>query len=117
MTNRPVSYQEVFRTDKGAVYQCDTTNRLIIEFWDTHTPMSARDFSHFRRMVQTVDVRQMALSTDNAHDVEILTPPRSERCYVLTLCEIIHLRELLNGANLMLELNSILRESGCSTLA
>ncbi|GAB4021762.1 hypothetical protein [Spirosoma koreense] len=112
--NVPATYQEVFRTDKGVVYQCDRSNRLILEFWDTHTPLSARDFAQFRRMVETVDVRQMALSTAAADDVEILTLPRSERCYVLTLCEVIHLRELLAGARLMLELNSMLRECGCS---
>jgi hypothetical protein len=113
-SNVPDSYQEVFKTDKGVVYQCDATYRLILEFWDTRTQFSARDFSHFRRMVDTVDVRQMALSTAAEHDIEILTLPRSERCYVLTLCEIVHLRELLDGAKLMLELNSMLRECGCS---
>ena len=118
MTNNlPISYQEVFRTDRGTVYQCDQTNRLILGFWGTYTPLSVRDFAQFRRMVETVDVRQMALSTDAADDVEILTPPRSERCYVLTLCEVIHLRELLSGASAMLELNSMLRECGCATLS
>ncbi|MBD2699116.1 hypothetical protein IC229_00590 [Spirosoma sp. BT702] len=113
-SNIPVTYQEVFKTDKGVVYQCDATHRLILEFWDTHTQFSARDFTHFRRMVETVDIRQMALSTAAEHDVEILALPRSERCYVLTLCEIVHLRELLSGARLMLELNSMLRECGCT---
>ncbi|MGF7218274.1 hypothetical protein GGR92_004451 [Spirosoma lacussanchae] len=116
-SNVPVSYQEVFSTDKGVVYQCDRTNRLILSFWGSTTPLSARDFAQFRRMVSTVNVHQMALSTDTADDVEILTIPRSERCYVLTLCEVIHLRELLNGASLMLELNSMLRECGCATLS
>lgn len=114
-SNVPQTYQEVFRTDKGVVYQCDASNRLILEFWNTHTQLSARDFAQFRRLVETVDVRQMALSTLAAHDVEILAPPHSERCYVLTLCEIIQLRELLQGAKLMLELNSMLRECGCSS--
>lgn len=113
VSDLPNSYQEVFKTSRGAVYQCDATNRLILAFWDTFTPMSSRDFAQFRRMVDTVDVRQMALSTDAADDVEILTPPRSERCYVLTLCEVIHLRELLGGAQAMLDLNSLLRECGC----
>ncbi|AUD07465.1 hypothetical protein CWM47_24485 [Spirosoma pollinicola] len=113
-SNVPATYKEVFRTDRGVVYQCDASNRLILEFWNTHTPLSARDFAQFRRMVETVDVKHMALSTAAADDLEILTPPRSERCYVLTLCEIVHLRELLNGAKLMLELNSMLRECGCS---
>lgn len=108
---------EIFRTEKGAVYQCDTTQRLILEFWDTHTALSTRDFAQFRRMVNTIDVQQMALSTGSAYDVEILTPPRSERCYVLTLCEIVHLRELLNGSQLMLDLNSMLRECGCSMIS
>lgn len=109
----PASYQEVFRTDKGVVYQCDRTNRLILSFWGANTPLSARDFAQFRRIVGTVNIHQMALSTDAADDIEILTLPRSERCFVLTLCEVIHLRELLNGASLMLELNSLLRERGC----
>lgn len=112
-SNVPTSYQEVFRTDKGIVYQCDQTNRLILSFWDANTSLSARDFNQFRHLVNTVNVHQMALSTDAADDIEILALPQSDRCYVLTLCEIIHLRELLNGANLMLELNSLLREAGC----
>ena len=116
-SNVPASYQEVFSTSKGVVYQCARTNRLILSFWGTHTPLSARDFAQFRRLVNTVNIHQMALSTDAADDIEILTVPRSERCYVLTLCEIVHLRELLSGAALMLELNSILRERGCSTLS
>jgi len=113
VSSRSTDWIEIFRTDKGVVYQCDATQRLILAFWDTYTALSARDFAQFRRMVETIDVRQMALSTDLAHDVEILTPPRSERCYVLTLCEVIHLRELLSGAQTMLELNSLLRECGC----
>ena len=114
-SNVPQTYQEVYRTDKGVVYQCDASSRLVLEFWGTHTQLSARDFVQFRRMVETIDVRQMALSTSAADDVEILAPPRSERCYVLTLCEIIQLRELLQGAKLMLELNTMLRECGCSS--
>jgi len=113
-TSPSIHAVELFRTDKGTVYQCDATQRLILEFWDTHTALSTRDFAQFRRMVNTIDVQQMALSTGSAYDVAILTPPRSERCYVLTLCEVVHLRELLNGAQLMLDLNSMLRECGCS---
>ncbi|MVM37642.1 hypothetical protein GO730_08575 [Spirosoma sp. HMF3257] len=116
-SNVLASYQLVFQTDKGTVYQCDRTNRLILSFWGTNTPLSARDFSQFRRMVQTVNIHQMALSTEAADEVEIFTLPRLDRCYVLTLCEILHLRELLNGAVFTLELNSILRECGCSTLS
>ena len=113
-SNVPITYQEIFRTDKGVVYQCDASYRLILEFWDTHTLFSARDFARFRRMVETIDIRQMALSTAAADDVEILAIPQTERCYVLTLCEVVHLRELLNGAKVMLELNSMLRECGCT---
>ena len=113
----PVTYQNVFQTDRGTVYQCDRTNRLILAYCGTTTPMSVRDFVQFRRMVNTVDIHQMALSTATADDIEILITPHSEQCYMLTLCEIIHLRELLNGVSLMLELNSMLRECGCSTLS
>jgi len=110
----PESYRELFSTAKGAVYQCDRANKLILSFWDSLTPMSVRDFQLFRRMIQTIDVQQMALSTADADDVEIVTMPQFDRCYVLTLCDVVHLRELLNGTFAMIELNSMLRECGCS---
>jgi hypothetical protein len=113
VTSNVATWQELFRTKNGAIYQCDVTNRLILEFWETHTAFSAQDFLQFKRMVETVNLRQMALSTDDSHDLEILSMPRTERCFVLTLCEIVHLRELLDGARLMLELNTLLRERGC----
>lgn len=114
LASLPESYRELFSTSKGAVYQCDRANKLILSFWGSLTPMSARDFQLFRRMIQTIDVRQMALSTADADDVEIVTMPQSDRCHVLTLCDVIHLRDLLNGTFAMIELNSMLRECGCS---
>lgn len=117
VTSNATTWQELFRTKNGAIYQCDVTNRLILEFWETHTAFSAQDYLQFKRMVETVDLRQMAMSTDDSHDLEILSMPRTELCFVLTLCEIVHLRELLDGARLMLELNSLLRECGCELSA
>ncbi|WP_229201667.1 hypothetical protein [Arsenicibacter rosenii] len=90
------------------------TNRFIVEFSHTQTSFSVLDFRQFRRMVNAIDMRQMALRTDDAHDVAILSPPHTDRCFVLTLCEVVHLRDLLNGAGFMLDLNRMLSDCGCS---
>ncbi|NJL15169.1 MAG: hypothetical protein HC913_20630 [Microscillaceae bacterium] len=46
----------------------------------------------------------------NAFDLEIIYTPEQGHCWVLTLCEIIQLRNLLEGTWAMLELNSIIQE-------
>jgi hypothetical protein len=52
----------------------------------------------------------MASDPDPACDFEIITMCACEHCYVLTLPQVIALKELLAGAKVMLELNSILHD-------
>ena len=108
------SWQELYQNTKGTVYQCALTNRFIVDFCGEQTAFSVLDFRQFRRMVEAVDLRQMALMTDDAHDVAILSPPRTDRCFVLTLCELVHLRDLLSGTRFVQDLYRLIDECGCS---
>lgn len=67
-------------------------------------------FFALKKLIDGIDLSAMALNADKASDIEIISPCGSERCYVLTLTELIEFKELLAGARVMLQLNSILHE-------
>jgi hypothetical protein len=52
----------------------------------------------------------MASDASRAADVEIISLCACENCYVLTLPQVVAFKELLAGAKVMLDLNSIIHE-------
>jgi hypothetical protein len=101
---------EIFSTPYGAVYQCNRNNCFWIKFGGNISSFKVNDFLDFKKAVEAIDVKAMAESTCRIADIAILMPPRSERCFVLTLTDVLHLQELLQGAKVMLELNSLVYE-------
>jgi len=102
---------EVFKTKDGVVYQNDLEKCLIVDFAGKKATYSIDCFFQLKKLVDRIDIHAMVEDASNHADLEIICPISSERCYVLSFCEIIKLRSLLNGAKVMLELNSIIRES------
>ena len=105
--NHPI---EIFRTAHGTVYQCNRPNCFIVEFAGGSSPFKVHDFLALKRHLDAIDVLAMAQDTSRVADVAILMPPRSERCFVLTLTDVLNFRELLQGAKAMLKLNSLVQE-------
>lgn len=100
--------QELFATPHGAVQQ--TKRNLLVTFAGTTTPFNIPSFWSLKKRVDEVDIEEMASNPSRAYDCAIISPCGSERCYVLSLEELIEFKDLLAGAKLMLELNSILHE-------
>ena len=98
---------EIFRTKQGAVYQCNRKNCFLVEFAGSISAFKVHDFLNLKSSLDAIDILEMAQNTSRVADVAILMPLRSERCFVLTLTDVINFRELLSGAKAMLELNSI----------
>jgi hypothetical protein len=97
---------ELFQTDKGISYQCDVTNRIVLHFNTLELRLRVQQFQQLRRSLNQIDIkfRLFDLSDESDH----LTVEAFQKR--LTLCEIIQLRELLNGTYFALELNSVLHE-------
>ena len=100
--------EEIFRTPHGVVYQCNRSNCFWLEFAGGISAFKTSDFLHFKKQVEQIDIQEMAQNTARFADLVILNPFRSERCFVLTLTDVLNLRELLQGAKVMLDLNSML---------
>lgn len=102
---------EIFRTEQGVVFQCNRRNCFWVEFAGGISPFTLHDFKILKKQIEAINVTEMAQNTDRTADVVILMPHRSERCFVLTLTDVLHFRELLQGAKVMIELNSLVYES------
>lgn len=101
--------EEVFKTEKGAFYQCSRKNCFWLEFMNRTTSFTVSDFFTFKKRIDSIDVIEMLKDTSRKSDFEIVMPFRSERCFLLTVQDIIDLQELLAGAKFMLELNGQLK--------
>lgn len=101
---------EVFKNSRGCVYQSNRDRCFIVEFARQKHSLSVSNFYKLKKLINSVNLTKMANNMSKAYDIEIIYLPDSEIIYVLTLSEIVVFKELLVGANIMLELNSIIYE-------
>ena len=110
-----ISYLEsnkLFETDKGYSYQCDETNRIVMYVFGTISEYKIHDFLLFQRKVNSVDVLDMLYDLSDHADWQLIETTKRNFSRNLTICEIVQLRELLNGTKFALNLHSLL----CSVL-
>ena len=103
-------FKEIYSTSHGCVYQCDKKRCFAIDFGGYLTEFKLPCFFALKKLVDSIDLDDMAMDPSKSSDIEIISPCGSDRCYVLTLPELIEFKELLSGARVMLQLNSILHE-------
>lgn len=106
----PNHWTEIFATANGAVYQSNSERCFWLAFKGELTSFKIPCFYQFKKSVDKIDLQAMALNPHKAFDYEIIAPCSCERCFVLTLAEAAALQEILAGAKVMLELNSIIYE-------
>lgn len=102
--------EELFQTAKGISYQCDSDSLIYIEFAGTTSSFKIQDFLHFRRILNGIDIQGKLYDLSDECDYEVIEAPRQNLYQRLTLCEVIQLRELINGSYFALQLNSLLHE-------
>lgn len=101
---------EVFKTNFGAIYQSDVERCWYVDFAGKLAKFDYRCLLKLRKAVYHVDIEQILLNSSKSPDVEIIFICACEHCYVLTLLQIIALKEILEGTFVMLELNNIIHD-------
>jgi hypothetical protein len=99
---------EVFKSEHGAVYQCNKKNCYWLEFKGERSSFKVTDFLRFKEEVDGIDIDSLLTNPSRSADFTILMPYRCNRCFLLTALDILNLRALLEGARFMIELNSLL---------
>lgn len=103
------NFEEIYKTEYGAVYQCSRKNCYWLDFQGATTAFNVRDFLFFKKRLDQIDLEKMLHNSSRTFDFEIIMPFRTERIFILTVSEILQLRAVLSGAKFMIELNSEVR--------
>ena len=101
---------EIYATSKGKALQCDLTNTLLIVFKSESLRFSVGDFQVFRRKLKAIDIHSMLFNLSDDYDFVNLEHHGSQIILKLTLCDIIQLRDLINGTQFSLEMMSMVHE-------
>ena len=101
---------EVFGTKNGTIFQDDAERCWYVDFAGKLAKFDYRCLLKLRKAVYHIDIEQILLDNTKSPDVEIIFICACDHCYVLTLLQIIALKEILEGTFVMFELNHILHE-------
>ena len=103
---------EVFKTGTGIVYQSDSERCLLIDFAGSICKFTYPQAVRLKKIVEDVDVETILLDVNSA-SLEIITLHGCDNVYILSVLQIIELKELLQGAFVMFELNNIVKDCLC----
>jgi hypothetical protein len=101
---------EVFSTNKGSIFQNDVERCWYVNFAGKSARFDYQCLLKLRKAVYTVDIEHILLESTKSPDVEIIFICACDHCYVLTLLQIIELKEILEGTFVMLDLNRIIQD-------
>jgi ABC-type protease/lipase transport system fused ATPase/permease subunit len=101
-------FTEVFSTKNGAIYQSDSESCWYIDFAGKLARFDYRNLLKLKKAVYQIDIEDLLLNSTKSADLEIIFICACDHCYVLSLIQIIKLKELLQGTFTMLELNHII---------
>lgn len=103
-----VKLTEVFTTASGSIYQSDSEGCWYVDFAGKMARFDYRCLLKLKKAVYHIDIETILLDSSKSPDVEIVFICACDHCYVLSILEIIALKELLQGTFTMLELNHII---------
>jgi hypothetical protein len=104
------TWSDVFSTKYGAIYQSDAERCWYVDFAGKVAKFDYRCLLKLKKAVYNVDIEAKLLQSTKDPDIEILFICACDHCYILSLLQIIALKELLEGTFVMLQLNHILQD-------
>lgn len=102
--------KEIYSTLNGCVYQDNKRCVLVLEWYGRRSVLKLPCFFSLKKLAARVNLENLLNSTARSHDFEILSPCGCDRCFVMTIPEILEFQDLLDGTKVMMELNSMLHE-------
>jgi hypothetical protein len=109
-SQQPTRWEDVFSTQAGAVYQSDAERCWYVDFAGKVAKFDYRCLLKLKKAVYNVDIEAKLLETSKDPDIEIIFICACDHTYILTLLQIISLKEILEGTFVMLQLNQILQD-------
>jgi hypothetical protein len=104
------NWADVFSTKNGGVYQCDAARCWYVNFAGKVAKFDYRCLLKLKKAVYNVDIEAKLLDSSKDPDVEIIFICACDHTYILTLLQIIALKEIMEGTFVMLQLNNIIQD-------
>ena len=104
------SPEQIYSTNSCATYQCDLSNALYLDIYGERLQLNICTLISFRKKLFDVNLESLLLDSESA-PIEILNLHCIDKLFVLSIDEIIELRDLMKGTFAMLRLNSIIHQS------
>jgi hypothetical protein len=99
----------VFEVAGIRFYQCDANEAFLIDFYQDQLSFKLCDLIRFRNKLNQIDIASL-FSGENSEN-ELFYLPNGDRFLLLTIQNILALKELLQGSFVMMELNSLIQKS------
>lgn len=99
----------VFTYGATSLIQCDVSEVFIVSLHFERLRFKLTELIAFRRKIFAVDIPE--LFNLESPDIELIYLPHLDRHLMLSLHDILQLRELLTGAFAMLQLNSLVHRA------
>ncbi|TAG86084.1 MAG: hypothetical protein EAZ20_13520 [Bacteroidetes bacterium] len=116
MIEKAICWEDIFINEQGSIYQCSNRRKIVFVFQDKIEYLRINDFFTLKKLVDAIDIEKLLLEEKNA-DIEIISPIFFENIFILSISDIISLKDLLEGASVMLELQTIIYERLYSVIA
>ena len=101
---------EIYHTRNGKTFQNDRNNRFHLEYKGVEYKLAVCALIAFKARLDQLNVEEMILSDASINSLEIIPLCNKEHLLILTLDEIIEMKDLISGTLVMLELNSIVHQ-------
>lgn len=99
----------IYHTTRTSLSQCDQSEKFILKLFNQEISLSVCALIAFKKKVK--DVNLAAMFDSNHAGIEIISLAYCDRIFVLTIQEILELRDLFAGSFAMLELNSLIHKA------
>ncbi len=98
----------LYKTESFEVILNPKSAALIVDFYGDKIQFRLCEFFNFKKRILALDLLELFQS--NTRDSELIELPHTGRFILLSIKQILEVRDLLCGAHVMMELNSLIHQ-------
>ena len=109
MSSKVICKSIVFESQGTSVSQCDRSEKFFLHFLAQPIELKLCELIGLKRKIEKIDLATLVSS--QGPDIEVLYFSQQHPILVLSIYEILELRDVLTGTFTMLELNSLIHRT------
>ncbi len=99
--------EKIYATNNGRIDQSDQLHCFFLHFQGTEIKLPPCSLIALKAKLNALNLEQLLLTDDQTSDIEVISVCNRERFLILSLEQLIELKDLIAGTFFMLELNNL----------